>query len=66
MYSFGSMVSFFRASCFGYFGFHSKGCLSDTPLLILLDNYALKKYLFNNGLHDQSSTFDDGMGWGLK
>ena len=26
----------FRATCFGYFGYHSKGCLSETPLFKIL------------------------------
>ena len=32
----GGQNCFFRASCFGYFGYHSKGCLSKTPFSTLL------------------------------
>ena len=29
----------FRASCFGYFGYHSKGCLSVAPFSTFLGFY---------------------------
>ena len=36
--SFGGLKLFvFRASCFCYFGYHSEGCLSETPSFSLLD-----------------------------
>ena len=39
----GSKLFVFRASCFGYFGFHSKEWLSETPFLILLEeNHSIK------------------------
>ena len=30
------LIERFRASCFGYFGYHCKGCPSETPFFTLL------------------------------
>ena len=35
----GVKIVYFRASCLGYFGYHIKGCLSETPLFSLLGNH---------------------------